>query len=140
MFSRFKTGRKQADDLKHDPTTVNQNGDVESITPTLLDDPTSRFHHAADSTTREKGVDEHSHHDDVGKYVTSPESDFKEPPDTNDPVLAHEQADSNEKQDAKTAPPTEEDSEGYLTGIPLWLAYLSMLLSIFLVSLDFTIM
>lgn len=139
MFSRFKNSRKQAN-ADQDPATTNQNGDVESITPTLLDDHTTKTQQGAHLETREKGADEHSYHADAAKYLTSPESDLKELPDTTDPVTAHDQTDSNEKQDAKTAPTTEEDTEGYLKGIPLWLAYLSMLLSIFLVSLDFTIM
>lgn len=149
MFSRLKDARKQAAIGPNHSAPANEHGDIQSSTPTLLEVPVSDLSHGAHSSTREKAADEQSFHsldatksNDAAKYPTSPESDLKTLPSATDPVLAHLQADSNEKQDARVADGAtdREDEEGYLKGLPLWMAYLSMLLSIFLVSLDFTIM
>lgn len=143
MFSKFKASRKQAAPGQEAPTTAYQHAPgLESATPTLLEAPSTA------PTAQEKATDQQSFHSaastnnhDPAKYLASPESDLKKLPSGTDPVLADLEADGDGKQEGQTAGgEAEEDDEGYLSGFPLWMAYLSMLLSIFLVSLDFTIM
>jgi hypothetical protein len=92
--------------------------------------------------TEKLGATHFENGNDAEKYLTSPSSDVKPLPDDADPHAAHSHADANEKQDRRvsTTQAEDEDAAGYLKGFPLYMAYLAMLLSIFLVSLDFTIM
>lgn len=114
------------------PTAVPPLGDAEKPHPGHYEDANRESFHSLRGTET----------NDVDKYMTSPGSDIKPLQDEVDPLAAPQQADANEKQDARPAATREEveDEAGYLKGVPLWTAYLAMLLSIFLVSLDFTIM
>lgn len=155
MQSFFKRGNKRAPSEDTEATNPGmQHTQDQSSTPTLLNQaiptaiPPMNGSEVIDPGNSEKGNRESIHalqgtlNNDAEKHLTSPSSDVKALLDDVDPQAAHILADKNERQDARTsATPTEdEDAEGYLKGFPLYMAYLAMLLSIFLVSLDFTIM
>lgn len=155
MSSFFKRGRNRplTTDLETTDMPV-QHVDEQSNTPTLLNQPIPTAVPAMDaiekpSMAHHENANRESFHtlegtvtNDAEKYITSPSSDVKPLPNDVDPLTAHAEANIIEKQDARTATTREEveDEAGYLKGLPLWMAYLAMLLSIFLVSLDFTIM
>lgn len=155
MQSLFKRGHKRPPSSELEVSAGSlQQPDQPSATPTLLNHPIPTAITPMNATEKSQTAhletaDHGSFHslqvtdtNNAQTYAHSPASDTKALPTDTDPVRAHVRANSIEKQDARSgATPTDrEDSEGYLKGIPLWLAYLSMLMSIFLVSLDFTIM
>jgi hypothetical protein len=153
MPSFFKRGKRPPSDLETSDTPSHHAGE-QSSTPTLLNQPIPTAVPAMDGTEKldpthyENGNRESVHTlqgtvtNDAEKYLTSPSSDVKPLPDDTDSHAAHLHADANEKQDRRvsTTQAEDEDAAGYLKGFPLYMAYLAMLLSIFLVSLDFTIM
>jgi hypothetical protein len=157
MVSFFRKGAKQA--AQEPPaTTVNSSSlpdEQTTMTSTLLDTQAFPSSKVADNDEKHS----HHHHDehltdadqqsfhslegvDSRKFGTvgSPMSDLKKPlPD-------HEVTDAPALQDATNekavagGQEADDSDRGYLHGVQLWLVYISMLLCIFLVSLDFTIL
>jgi hypothetical protein len=143
MQSLFKRGKRPPSDLET-TDTPSHHPEEQSNTPTLLNQPIPTAVPPMNGTEKLDSI--HALHgtvtNDAEKYLTSPSSDVKPLPDDADAHAAHLHADANEKQDRRvsTTQTEDEDAAGYLKGFPLYMAYLAMLLSIFLVSLDFTIM
>ncbi|KAJ9096317.1 hypothetical protein QFC21_005137 [Naganishia friedmannii] len=157
MVSLFRKGAKQEAAEERHATIVNSSSlpdEQTAITSTLLDthafpsngavvtdEKHSQHHHGSTATD----ADRQSFHSlegvDSRKFgtVSSPMSDLK-------PLSDHEVTDAATLGDATkekvvAAGQEEDDSDrGYLHGLQLWLVYISMLLCIFLVSLDFTIL